>query len=335
MYNIMSIEAVPFTDNNGEQKKLYIADTDNPLRKIIVPPEGPRVYREQLAASIGNKAIEDIFLYRPDPEEVDTISEIPIVKMGGLWTIGHHYTKQAIDMAQHGHDFATFVPNFQYPVWRPLFDSELRKSPYIWHAKNGRQVTKSVLAHTGAQKARISGHSYAGHTVTHMASHDPQLFETIVLEDPSGPTSHNIRPSDLLSQELKPALAIMSEDLDMLPPNTVDRSIRRITDHGIHAAREILGLAKMRPAFRPNLVKAREAGIPVGLLLLSRSAIFNSVEVRSVAEAEKLFDLIDEVDEYHIAPNIRPVEVDITEHQMFEQLSAQLAPKNKKRAKNA
>lgn len=329
----MSGEVIPFTTENGEQKKLRIVDTDNPLRKIIVPPEGPRVYREQLTASLGSKAIEDIFLYRPDPLETDIVSEIPIVKMGGLWTIGHHYTKQAIDMAQNGHDFATFVPNFNYPAWRPLYDNELRKSPYIWHAKNGLQVTKSVLKHTGTEQARISGHSYAGHTVTHLVSHRPELFESVVLEDPSGPTSHNIRPRDLVNQELKPALQIMSEDLHMLPPNTINRSIRRITDHGIHAAREILGLASMRPAFRPNLAKAREAGVPVGLLLLSRSAIFSAVEMRSVAEKEQLFDMIDEVNEYHIAPNIRPSVVSATERQMFQSLATQLAPQYENRAK--
>lgn len=319
---VMTAEAIPFTTENGEQKKLLIADTDNPLRKIIIPPEGPRVYREQLSANMGSKAIEDIFLYRPDPNEIQPVSEIPIIKMGGLWTIGHHYTKQAIDMAQNGHDFATFVPNFNYPVWRPVFDTELRKSPYIWHAKNGLQVTKSVLAHTGAEQARISGHSYAGHTVTHLISHRPDLFESVVLEDPSGPTSHNVRPKDLLNEELKPALQIMSEDLHMLPPNTIDRSIRRITDHGIHAAREILGLASMRPAFRPNLAEARKAGVPVGLLLLTRSAIFNAVEVRRVSEKEQLFDIIDEVDEYHIAPNIRPSVVSKTEREMFDSLAA-------------
>lgn len=317
----MTAEAIPFTTEDGEQKKLLIADTDNPLRKIIVPPEGPRIYREQLTASMGNKAIEDIFLYRPDPRETRPVSENPIIKMGGLWTIGHHYTKQAIDMAQHGHDFATFVPNFNYPAWRPLYDPELRKSPYVWHAKNGLQVTKSVLRHTGTEQARVSGHSYAGHTVTHLVSHRPELFESVVLEDPSGPTSHNIRPIDLINQELKPAMQIMGEDLDMLPPNTVNHSIRRITDHGIHAAREILGLASLRPAFRPNLAKAREAGVPVGLLLLSRSAIFNAVEMRRVAEKERLFDLVDEVDEYHIAPNIRPSAVSNTEREMFKHLA--------------
>lgn len=318
----MSAESVNFTTEVGDKKKLLIVDTDNPNRKIIIPPEGPRVYRDQLTANIGNKVIHDIFLYCPDTAECEYESETPIIKMGGLWTIGHHYTKQAIDMAQHGHDFATFIPNFDYPAWRPLVDAELRKSPYIWHAKNGLQVAKAVREHTGKEKQRISGHSYAGHTVTHLVSYRPEMFESVVLEDPSGPSAHNVKLQELIQHELQPAAQIMGEDLDMLPPNTKVRSIRRITDNAIHASRELLGLAFVRPSFRENLQKARDLGIPVGLLLLSRSAIFNAVQVRRIAERENLFDLIDEVDEYHIAPNIRPAIVNETERRMFEQLES-------------
>lgn len=318
-----AIRPVDYTNEEGEKNKLFIIDTDNPNRKIIIPPEGPRVYREQLSAEIGGKAIDDIFLYRQDPAE----AEYPHVdhdhlKMGGLWTIGHHYTKQAIDMAQYGHDFATFIPNFNYPTWRPLYDSQLRKSPYIWHAKNGLQVAKAVLRHTGRDKIRVSGHSYGGHTVTHLAAHRPDLIESVVLEDPSGPVTHSIKPKKLIEKELKPALQIMGEDLDMLPPNTKERSIRRITDHGIHAARELLGLARVRPEFRVNLLAAREAGVPVGLMTLSRSAIFSASLMRATAEEEDLFDLIDEVDEYHIAPNIRPAAINETERSMFDRLAA-------------
>ena len=189
----MSYESAPFTNDQGEKKIVRIYDTDNPLRKHVVAPEGPAVYREQLSATLGNKAIDDIFLYRPDTDETAQTSETPIVKMGGLWTIGHHYTKQAIDMAQHGQDFATFIPNFDYPVWRPLYDSALRKSPYVWHAKNGRQVIKAVLSHTEAGQARISGHSYAGYTVTELIARFPELVESVVLEDPAGITVHDIR----------------------------------------------------------------------------------------------------------------------------------------------
>ncbi len=318
-----STRTVDYTTEKGAEKKLLIIPTDNPLRDIIEPPEGPRVYRERLSAEIGGKAIDDIFFYRQDPEEAEyEHSEFDHLKMGGLWTIGHHYTKQAIEMAQHGHDFATFVPNFNYPVLRPLYDSRLRKSPYIWHAKNGLQVAKAVLQHTGKDKLRVSGHSYAGHTVTHMVSHMPKLFKSAVLEDPSGPITHDVKPIELVQKELLPALQIMGEDLHMLPPNTRERSIRRITDHGIHAGRELIGLRTIRPDFRKNLKEMRDAGVPVGLLLLSRSAIFNAVRMRAVAEKENMFDLIDEVDEYHIAPNIRPAAVNETERDMFDQLAA-------------
>ncbi len=319
----MSAEAVNFTSESGEKEKLLIVDTDNPNRKIIIPPEGPRVYREQLTANIGNKAIDDIFLYSQDPMEAEFPHDPYVdMKMGGLWTIGHHYTKQAIDMAQHGHDFATFIPNFNYPVWRPLYDAELRKSPYIWHAKNGLQVAQAILHHTGTEQLRVSGHSYAGHTVTTLIAHRPELFKSVVLEDPSGPDTHDVKPRELVDKELRPALQIMGEDLDMLPSNTKERSIRRITDHGIHAAREIIGLRAVRPEFRINLKAAREAGVPVALLLLTKSAIFNAARVRRIAEEEGLFDLIGEVDEYHIAPNIRPAAVNETERELFHRLAA-------------
>jgi len=320
-----AIRPVDYTNEEGETKTYLIEDVDNnPFRKIIIPPkgEGPRVYREQLTAKIGSKAIDDIFLYRPDPQEVPYESESPIIKMGGLWTIGHHYTKQAIDMAQHGHDFATYIPNFDYPVWRPLLDPKLRKTPYVWHAKNGLHVTRAVLGHTGAAQARVSAHSYGGHTASELLSWQPDLFESAVYEDPSGPTVHELNLKELLENELKPAAQIMNEDDNMLPSNTKLRSIRRITDHGVHAFRELWGLNKIRSEFRVNLKAAREAGVPVGLMTLSRSAIFSASLMRATAEEEGLFDLIDEVDEYHIAPNIRPAAINETERSMFDRLAA-------------
>jgi pimeloyl-ACP methyl ester carboxylesterase len=317
----MAFESVDFTNEDGETKKLRIHNTVDSTIKHIEPPEGPPVYRKQLEAKLGDKVIDDIFVYRPDTEAVDYKSEIAKLKMGGLWTIGHHYTKQAILMAQEGYDFATFVPNFDYPIWRPIFDGGLRRSPYVWHAKNGRKVAEVVTQYTETGQVDISGHSYAGFTVTELIARYPELVRSVVLEDPAGLGMHGIRVKDLWNHELKPAMEIMNEDLAELPENTKQRSIHRLTGNIPHALRELTGLILPRSDMQRNLLKARKYGVPVGLLLLSRSAILSAERSRHVAEKKHLFDLIDEVDEYHIAPNIRPAAVVETEIEMFKRLN--------------
>ena len=315
----MSLESSNYNDKNY-QWIMRVVDPSNPNRIHIVPPEGPPVYRERLEAKIGGKAIDDVFLYRPDTSEIPRASDTATVKMGGLWTIGSHYTKEAIAMAQKGYDFATFIPNFNYPLHLPLISPKHRKSPYLRHAQNGRQVSLAVMEHTSTEQVRISGHSYGGLTVTEFIAEFPELIESVVLQDPAGLDINRINFAKLWSHELKPAGRYIADDLDNLPANTKENSIKRLTGNFPHALREGLGLVLPRSDMKQNLKKARELGVPVGLLLLGKSALFNAASVRAIAEKESLFDLIDEVDDYHVAPNIRPQAVVEKEIEMFDSL---------------
>lgn len=294
---------------------------DSPDLVRIEPKDGgPAVYREQLHATIGGRAINGIYLYSPDKAETEPATDTVTLKMGGLWTIGHHYTHEAIAMAQNGYPFATFVPNFNYPAYLPLVDRRHRDSPYLLHAQNAHYVSEAVMQHTGTNRIRVSGHSYAGMTATEYVSEFPNVIESVVLQDPAGLDGHSIRLGSLWNDELRAGLGLVS-DQDILPPDVKKHSIQRVAGNFPHALREIAGLIRLRADMQANLRKAREKGVPVGLLLLGKSAIFDAQSVLKIAETGRLFDVIDTVDDYHIAPNIRPEqEVVPAQITMFEQL---------------
>lgn len=293
--------------------------TGEASREHIVPRDGtPPYYRERLAAKINGKTIRDVFLYEPDTEEVPLVSDIPMVKFGGLWTTGNLYIGEAAATAQSGRRFVTFTTHRHLPPRVQLLDKRHRKSPYLRTAQNGRAVVKATMRRTGVKQVRASGHSYAGMTLSEMAAFCGEYIESMVLQDPSGIAPHDVRFGDLWNKELKPASSYFL-GLENAPPNTMRNVFRHITDNPLLSIREAVGL--LNPDIRPHLDAAKEKGIKVGLLILGRSAIFNAQTNRSIAESEGMFHLIDEVPgAYHIDPNLRPGPIVEAQNRMFDQL---------------
>lgn len=288
-------------------------------REHIVPRDGtPAYYRCRLEATINGKTIREIYLYEPDTKEIPLVTEIPVVKFGGLWTTGNLYAGEASATAQSGRRFVTFMTHRHLPLRVQLLDARHRKSPYLRTAQNGRAVIKAVIRRTGVERVRASGHSYGGLTLPEMAAFSGEYVESIVLQDPSGIGPHDVKFGTLLQKELMPASSYFLKQ-DNMPPDTMKNVLRHITDNPVLSLREITGLH--HPDIRPHLAAAKEKGIKVGLLVLGRSAIFNATENRRIAESEGLFHLIDEVPgAYHIDPNLRPGPIVEVQNKMFDEL---------------
>ncbi|MCB0934585.1 MAG: hypothetical protein KDB55_01040 [Mycobacterium sp.] len=293
--------------------------TAGPDREHIVPRDGsPPYFRERLAVTVKGKAMRDVFLYEPDTKEVRLESEVPTVKFGGLFTTGNLYKGEAAATAQSGRRFVTFMTHRHLPVWVQLLDHRHRNSPYLHTAQNGREVVKATIRRTGVDRVRASGHSYAGMTLSTMASFCGEHLESMVLQDPSGIAQHDLKLGELWNKELKPAMSHFL-GLDDMPDNSMQNVVRHVTDNPLLSLREVVGLRN--PDMRPHLEAAKRKGIKVGLLVLGRSAIFNADTNRRVAESEGLFHLVAEVpDAYHIDPNLRPGPIVEVQNRMFDEL---------------
>lgn len=293
--------------------------TAESTREHLVPRDGtPPYYRERLAVQISGKPLRDVFLYEPDRKEVPLVSEVPIVKFGGLFTTGNLYTGEASETAQSGRMFVTFNTHRHLPLRTQILDQRHRKSPYLRTAQNGRAVVQATIRRTGVDKVRASGHSYAGLTLTEMAAFCGHYVESMVLQDPSGIAPHDLRIKDLWQMELK-EVSSHFRTLEHMPPDTMKNVLLHILDNPILSMREVVGLRN--PDLRPNLRAAKQHGIKVGLLILGKSSIFNAATNKSIAEAEGMFDLIDEVPEaYHIDPTLRPGPIVVAQNRMFDEL---------------
>ena len=290
-------------------------------REHIVPRDGsPPYFRERLAVTVRARRCGTSSSTSPTPKEVRLGVGGPDRQVRGLFTTGNlaprgeaAATAQSGQTVRHLHD-----PPPSAGVGPTARPSPSQQPPTCNTAQNGREVVKATIRRTGVDRVRASGHSYAGMTLSTMASFCGEHLESMVLQDPSGIAQHDLKLGELWNKELKPAMSHFL-GLDDMPDNSMQNVVRHVTDNPLLSLREVVGLRN--PDMRPHLEAAKRKGNQVGLLVLGRSAIFNADTNKRVAESEGLFHLVAEVpDAYHIDPNLRPGPIVEVQNRMFDEL---------------
>lgn len=278
--------------------------------RAIQEGEGTLFDKDRVVTKVGKRTVR-MLIYRPNPNEVENVSDRPVMVNSGILTDARHYLKFGAAMAAEGLMPVLWTDDRQLSI-RDQIDPKHWRDVFLTTGEVGAGVAEIAANETDAGKVDMFDFSKGGMSGAKIGALYPDTGN-IVKADPAGMVGN------------------MAKAFIRRNPNAVMESLDREFVVGAmwHAARNGLLLAREfadlggNPDFSDDLMTAKMRGSKAGLMLFGGSLVFPTHLMEEAAAQSDEFETVKTLEGLpHGAPMSHSEIVAKETREMYEHLRA-------------